>query len=116
MRPYVEWIVRRRLVVISLALLATLALLVQVRNLKVVIDPDTVLPQQHPYVLATNLVEKVFGSRYVVAIGITPKEGDAFRPSVLAKVQRITAALVSTPGVVKGNVLSLSARKAKNIA
>ncbi len=116
MRSYVEWIVRRRLVVISLALLATVALLVQVRNLKVVIDPDTVLPQQHPYVLATNLVEKVFGSRYVVAIGITPKDGDAFQPEVLAKVQRVTAALVSTPGVVKGNVLSLSARKAKNIA
>ncbi|PYM03365.1 MAG: hypothetical protein DMD82_17105 [Candidatus Rokuibacteriota bacterium] len=116
MQPYVEWIVRRRLVVISLALLATVALLVQVRNLKVVIDPDTVLPQQHPYVLATNLVEKVFGSRYVVAIGITPKDGDAFQPEVLAKVQRVTAALVSTPGVVKGNVLSLSARKAKNIA
>jgi predicted RND superfamily exporter protein/outer membrane lipoprotein-sorting protein len=116
MRPYVEWVVRHRLVVITLALLVTVVLAVQVKNLKVVIDPDTVLPQQHPYVLATNLVEKVFGSRYVVAIGITAKEGDAFQPHVLAKVQRVTAALVGTPGVVKGNVLSLSARKAKNIA
>jgi predicted RND superfamily exporter protein/outer membrane lipoprotein-sorting protein len=115
MRRYVETIIRYRFLVIGLTLLLTGALGSQVKHLRVIIDPNTMLPQSHPYVAATSQVEKVFGSKNVVVIGITPKEGDAFTPHVLSKVQRITAAILSTPGVVKGNVLSLSARKAKNI-
>lgn len=115
MRRYVESIIRCRLLVIGLTLLVTGALGSQVKHLRVIIDPNTMLPQSHPYVAATSQVEKVFGSKNVVVIGITPKEGDAFTPHVLSKVQRITAAILRTPGVVKGNILSLSARKAKNI-
>src|SRR5262249_51407895 len=51
----------------------------------------------------------------VVVIGLTPREGDAFQPAVLAKVQRITTALLDTPGIVKTNILSFSARRAKRI-
>jgi predicted RND superfamily exporter protein/outer membrane lipoprotein-sorting protein len=116
MQRYVQWIIRHRLLVIGLTVLVTAALIFQITNLRVIIDPNNFLPQSHPYVRATNQVEKVFGSKYVVLIGITPKEGDAFQPLVLEKVQRITAAILELPGVVKGNVLSLAARKAKAIA
>ena len=104
MRRYVESIIRCRLLVIGLTLLVTGALGSQVKHLRVIIDPNTMLPQSHPYVAATSQVEKVFGSKNVVVIGITPKEGDAFTPHVLSKVQRITAAILRTPGVVKGNI------------
>jgi uncharacterized protein len=115
MRRYVHWIIRHRTLVIALTLVVTAALGSQVNHLRIIIDPNTMLPQEHPYVLATNRVEKIFGSKRVVIIGITPKHGDAFQPHVLAKVHRITAAILDTPAVVKGSVLSLSARRAKNI-
>ena len=63
----------------------------------------------------TLKVEEVFGSRYVGVIGITPKEGDVFNPKVLEKVQHITAKLRETPRVVKANLLSVAARRAKDI-
>jgi predicted RND superfamily exporter protein/outer membrane lipoprotein-sorting protein len=115
MRSYAEWILRRRVMVIALTLLVTAFALSQAKNLKVIIDPNTMLPQSHPYVIATNTVERIFGSKYVIVVGITPKQGDVFQPEVLVKVQRITSALLETPDVVKENLLSLSARRAKNI-
>lgn len=115
MQRFAEWVVRHRWLVMGLTLVVSGVLAFQIRHLKVIIDPNTNLPQQHPYVIASNRVEALFGSKYVVVIGITPKEGDLFNPSLLGKVERITAALLNTPGVIKGNLLSLAARRAKKI-
>jgi len=115
MRRYVEWIIRHRILVVGITVLISGALVSQITQLRVIIDPNKMLPQDHPYVAATNDVEKLFGSKYIIVIGITPKRGDAFSPQVLSKVQRVTAAVLSAPGVVRENVLSLSARRAKNI-
>ncbi|MBI3028711.1 MAG: outer membrane lipoprotein-sorting protein [Candidatus Rokubacteria bacterium] len=115
MRAYVEAIVRFRLLVIGLGVLTTVALALQVRNLRVVIDPNANLPAEHPYVVTTQRIEKVFGARHVIVVAVTPKAGDAFAAGVLEKVQRITAALQAAPGVAKGSLWSLSARRAKNI-
>ena len=116
MQRYLEWILRYRFVVIALTLLVTVVAVIQAKNLKIIIDPNTMLPQSHPYVSTSNKVEKVFGSKYVVVIGITPKEGDIYQPAVLEKIQRMTAAYLQTPGVIKENLLSLSSKRAKNIA
>ncbi|RFC33423.1 MAG: hypothetical protein DID92_2727744886 [Candidatus Nitrotoga sp. SPKER] len=116
MQRYIEWIIRYRFVVITLTLLITIAAVIQAKKLNIIIDPNTMLPQSHPYVTTSNKVENVFGSKYVVMIGITPKEGDIYQPVVLEKVQRMTAAFLQTPGVVKENLLSLSSKRAKNIA
>lgn len=116
MQRYVEWILRHRFVVIALTLLVTSMALMQARNIKIIIDPNTMLPQSHPYVTTSNKVEQLFGSKYVVVIGITPKEGNVYQPAVLEKIQRMTAAFLQTPGVIKENLLSLASKRAKNIA
>lgn len=116
MQRYIEWILRYRFVVIALTLLVTVMAVIQAKNLRIIIDPNSMLPQSHPYVTTSNQVEKIFGSKFVVVIGVTPKVGDIYQPVVLEKVQRMTAAFLQTPGVVKENLLSLSARRAKNIA
>ena len=116
MQRYIEWILRYRFVVITLTLIITIAAVIQAKNLGIIIDPNTMLPQSHPYVTTSSQVEKVFGSKYVVMVGITPKEGDIYQPEVLEKIQRMTAAFLLTPGVVKENLLSLSSKRAKNIA
>ncbi len=115
MRRYLNQVLRYPWLVILATLGVTVMLALQARDLEVIIDTNQMLPQHHPYVETTNLVEKVFGSKYVVVIGVTATEGDVFQPKVLQRVQQITAALLRTPEVVKGNLLSVSARRAKDI-
>jgi uncharacterized protein len=108
-------IVRRRVWVLALLLIVTAFMLSQARNLKMVIDPNALLPQDHPFVVTTRTVEEVFGSKYVVVIGLQPDQGDAYQPAVIEQERRITRALATTPGVVRSNLLSLSAKRAKDI-
>ena len=114
MRGYVEGVIRFRILVITLALLVSGLLGFQIKNLRVVVDPNATLPQQHPYVAATREAERVFRLKHQVLIGITARTGDVFDPAVLGKVQRITDSLAELPGVQKGSVFSL-ARRANNI-
>jgi len=116
MRGYLGWVLRFRWLVIALTVVITGLAISQARNLRIIIDPNTMLPQTHPYVSTTLRAEKIFGSKYIVVIGVTPKSGDIYQAEVLGKIQHITAGLLQTPGVVKENILSLSARRAKDIA
>lgn len=115
MKTYIQWIIKYRRAVIALALVITALAIYQMKNLHVVIDTNTMLPRSHPYISTGIEVEKLFGSKYSVIVGLSPKQGDIYQPLVLQKVSEITAAFANTPGVVKDNLLSLSARRAKNI-
>ena len=116
MKRYFEWVIRHRLAVVIATLLVTVLAGYQAKNLRIVIDPNTMLPQSHPYISTGVDVARVFGSKYIVVVGITPRQGDVYRPDILAKVQDMTTAFEHVPGVVKGNVLSLYARRAKSIS
>jgi predicted RND superfamily exporter protein len=115
-RRYIEWVIRLRVVVLALTLLITAALAAQVRNLEVIMDTTKLVPSNHPYVVATTDIERIFGLKFMIAIAITPHQGDAFAPGVVGKVERITAAIRDMPGVSKRTVLSFAARRAKGIA
>ena len=115
MKSYMEWVIRYRFAVIVMTLLLTVFAGFQAKNLKIIIDPNTMLPQSHPYISTTKEVEKIFGLKNLVVIGITPKQGDIYQATVLQKVQNITAALLKAKGVMPENILSLSALRAKNI-
>lgn len=115
LRSYVQFVVKFRWLVIAIILGITYFLASRGGNLTVIIDPNNIVPRSHPFIATTLKVEEVFGSRYVEVIGITPKQGDIFQPAVLEKVQRITNKLRETPRVVKTNILSISARRAKDI-
>lgn len=115
MRLYSEWLLRHRIFVITVTLIITVVLATFGAGLKVVIDPATLAPQGHPYIQATNRVDKIFGSKYLMLIGITAKQGDIFQPDVLQRIERITRKLETTPGVVRSTMMSLAARQAKAI-
>ncbi len=115
MRKYIELIVRYRRSVLAGALMITALLVSQIGHLKVVIDPNRFLPQSHPYVVTSNKVEDLFSARTVLVIGITAKQGTIYTPEILGKVERITTKLRSVPDVIKSDVLSFAARKAKSI-
>ena len=116
MRRWTEGVIRHRLLVVVLTTVVTVGLALPIQRLRVQIDPSAMLPRMHPYVAATDRVDALFGGKYVVVIGVTPRTGDAFDPRVLAAVARMTAALGRVPGVVPGGVLSLASPRARGIA
>ncbi len=116
MENYLKFIISNRKWVMGLTALVTLGLLAQLRSLQVIIDPDSALPQTHPYIVTGKTIETVFGNKFTVVIGLSPKTGDVYQPEVLEKVARITDRIIKSPAAVKSNVMSLSARKAKDIS
>lgn len=115
MRSYIEFILRFRWPVVILVAIATAFLTYKGGSLTVIIDPNNIVPRSHPFIATTLKVEEVFGSRYVAVIGITPKQGDVFQAKVLEKALRITNKLREIPRVVKTNLLSVAARRVKDI-
>lgn len=115
MNRYAQWLLRNRVMVIALILAITAVLGVFGAGVKVVIDPSALAPQGHPYIKSTNRIDAEFGSKYLMLIGISPKQGDIFQPAVLDRVERITRKLENTPGVVRSTLISLAARQAKAI-
>ena len=114
-RRYIELVIRHRVAVVMFTLLVTALAVFQAKHLRIVIDPNTMLPQSHPYISTGVDVAKVFGSKYIVVVGLTPARGDIHDPRVLAKVRQMTTEFLGVPGVVKNNVLSLYARRVKGI-
>ncbi|UXY15887.1 outer membrane lipoprotein-sorting protein [Chitiniphilus purpureus] len=112
---YVTWVVDYRKWVIGCVVLLTVFFGLFAAKQQVVINPAAVVPQGHPYIKATNAIEKIFGSKYLVVIGVTPRQGDALQPAVLDTVRRITDQLYAAPTVSKQTLLSLTSRQAKRI-
>jgi predicted RND superfamily exporter protein/outer membrane lipoprotein-sorting protein len=100
---------------VVLAAVATILLGSGISRLTIIIDPTDTLPQTHPFVVATNLADRLFNNKFAVVIGLTPAEGNALQPAVLTVVRKITNKLAGARGVVRTSILSLTARKAKDI-
>jgi uncharacterized protein len=114
-RRYARWLIAHR-VPAGLAILGVTVFLVsRIGILQFDSNVELFAPQTHPYVVTTHLMEQVFGGKYVVVIGITPKQGDVYQPEVLAKIKRIQDGLEQLSEAVRHNILSLAARKVKTI-
>ena len=114
-RRHAEFIIRYRIWVIVMIMGITVLLGSRIASLKIDMDPDIWAPQAHPYVKATKELEAVFGGRNLTVIGIVPKEGDIYQPYVLEKIQRIQEGIEQIPEAIRHNILSLAARKIKEI-
>lgn len=112
---YAAFIVRKRRWVIFAVLLMTGFLGSRLMNLQVDMDQDTWVPQSHPFVKTTKALEKMFGGREIVMIGIAPKTGDIYQPEVLARIDRIQREIENMPEAIRHNVISLAANKVKDI-
>ena len=115
MKNWISFVIRFRFAVIALCLLVTAGFASQIPRLQILINSDNFIPQSNHYAIVGTEIEHVFGNKHTVVIGITANKGTIYQPQILEKVTRITARLMASPGVIKTNVLSLSARKAKSI-
>ncbi len=117
MKALATLIVRRRFWLILAIGLLTVFFAAQVRHLKIVIDPSAMLPKAHPNVLGTTAAEKLFGSKYVVVIGVSATDGGtALQPAVLQTVASLSRDLARVPGVKAHTLLSATADRAKAIS
>lgn len=115
MFAFVSWVVAHRRAVVALVALVTLLLLAPLRHLEVIIDTDQLLPQAHPYVIATKAVEHLFGNRYTVVVGMSARDGTVLTAHRLEKLKGLSEALAAVPGAQRANLRSLASPKIKNI-
>ncbi len=115
MRTWIAIVIRFRFLVMAACLLMTAGLASQIPKLQIVINSDNFIPQSNRYAIVGSEVERVFGAKYTAVIGVTATQGTIYTPQILGKVRRITERLMGSSGVIKSNVLSLAARKAKSI-
>ena len=90
LRAYARFVVRHRIAVLLVVLLATLFLVREATRLKIEIDPDRQLPQDHPYIQTLNDVHRLFGDKNLVVVGLFPNDGHVFAPAFLAKVAEVS--------------------------
>ena len=114
-RKYAETIVRLRWIVLAVTLALTFGLALHIKGLRLDNNPDLWSPQNHEFVKTTHTLEKLFGGRTFTIIGVVPKHGDVYTPEILAKVRHIQDAVLAIPNAVKHNVVSLAARRVKDI-
>ena len=113
-RTYAKFVMRFRWPVIFLILLATIVAALQIKNLDVRNDPDTLLPPSNRYV-ATNLyAEQKFGMGNLMVLGFVLKgEGDIYQPWFLNMVQEIHEKMVDLPNSRGYNFMDIGAQKIK---
>ena len=117
MKAIATLIVRRRFWLILFISALTVFFATQVRHLKIVIDPSAMLPKLHPNVIGTTLAETLFGSKYVVVVGVSATGGGTvLRTETLQVVSDLTRDLAKVPGVKAHTLLSVTSERAKAIS
>ena len=85
--PFAQWVIAHRRVVVVSILAMTAFLTSNITKLEIDSNPKLWAPQQHPYVLTTDVLDSVFGGRNLTVIGVDPKQGDIYQPAVLEKIR-----------------------------
>jgi predicted RND superfamily exporter protein len=101
--------------IIALTVIVTIFFGYNARKVKFFFDPDDIMPQNHPYILLKDKIEEYFGGNNTTIVGLQVTEGTIYNPATLHKVKRITEKILDMDGVIPSQVVSLAARKVKDI-
>ena len=110
---YARFVLKFRWLILLALLGATIWSALQIPNLDVRNDPDTLLPPTNRYV-ATNLyAEHNFGMGNIMVIALRINDGDIYQPWFINKVQEIHQRLENLPNARKPNFIDIAAQKIK---
>src|SRR5712691_796153 len=115
MEAYVRFLLRYRWPVIALSVVITLFLGHNLSQTKLQMNFLDFYPPGHPYTQLARKHARMFGSANVLVVAVEVKDGDIFTVETLNKIDRLTIALIETPGVNPWQVLSISHPKVRNI-
>ena len=120
MRPnaiyaYGAWIVRARYAVVALAIALTATLAWQATTVKVDNRVRIWVPRDQHFVETTRAIQKEFGVRNAVIVGIVADKGTIFQKPILEEIQRVQRGLARLPQAVRKDVRSISANNVRVI-
>jgi uncharacterized protein len=115
MAAYLRFLLHHRGPVLALALAITLFLTSQLAHTTIQMNFLDLYPPSHPYLQLYKKHARMFGSSNVLLVAVEVREGDIFTVETLNKIDRLTLALMATPGVNPWQVLSISHPKVRNI-
>ncbi|WP_456417886.1 efflux RND transporter permease subunit [Thiolapillus sp.] len=110
---YADFVLKFRGPIILFLIAGTILGALQIPNLDIRNDPDTLLPPTNRYV-ATNLyAEHNFGMGNLMVFSLRVKEGDIYQPWFVNKVQELHRKLVALPHSRETNFIDFAAQKIK---
>lgn len=110
---YADLVLKFRWQIIIFLVIGTILGAIQIPNLDIRNDPDTLLPPTNRYV-ATNLyAEHNFGMGNLMVFSLRVKEGDIYQPWFVNKVQDLHRKLVELPTSRETNFIDFAAQKIK---
>jgi len=112
---YFRGVIRHRWPVLAAVLLTTVGLGLAATRLQIEVDPDRLLPQDHPFIQTLNDVHALFGDKNLVVVGLFPHDGRVFTPPFLRKLAEVTERIQRIPGANRALVQSLAAAQAKDV-
>lgn len=115
MEAYINFLLRRRWIVLGLAIILTAFFVYQLGHTKIQMNFLDFYPPGHPYMQLVKKHARMFGSANVLVMAVEVKQGHIFSVETLNKIDRLTIALLETPGVNGWQVLSISHPKMRNI-
>ena len=110
---YARFVIRWRVPILVLLLIATVLLATQIPKLDVRNDPDTLLPDSNRYVATNAYAESKFGMGNLMVFAVRVKEGDIFQPWFINLIQEIHNKLVDLPHSRPPNFIDIAAQKIK---
>ena len=111
---YAAWVMRNRMLVILVVLITTVLAALQIKNLDIRNDPDTLLPPSNRYVATNAYGEQKFGMGNLMVLGFILKEpGDIYQPWFINLIRDVHEKMVNLTNSRGENFLDLAAQKIK---
>jgi predicted RND superfamily exporter protein len=112
---YAQFVLRFKWLILVFSLLTTLFFSLQIKNIDIRNDPDTLLPQTNRYVSTNNFVEGYFGMANLFVVSIEVKEGDIYQPWFVNMTQEIHNKVAAMETANTASFISIAAQKVKNM-
>ena len=111
---YAAWVMRNRILVIMVVLITTILAALQIKNLDIRNDPDTLLPPTNRYVATNAYGEQKFGMGNLMVLGFILKEpGDIYQPWFVNLVRDVHEKMVNLSNSRGENFMDIAAQKIK---
>ncbi|MGB9499200.1 MAG: efflux RND transporter permease subunit [Dissulfuribacterales bacterium] len=112
---YIAFILRNRIAVLLAIVMVTAFFGYKAFNIEIKTDFYSLYPPKHPYIQLYKEYQDMFGSANVLLCAVEVKKGDIYDCKTIAKIDRITKAILETKGCDALQVASITHPKVKNI-
>lgn len=112
---YGTFVVQARYAIVALAVALSVIFAWQAGTVKVDNRVRIWVPRHQPFVETTRAIQKEFGVRNAVIVGIVADKGTIYQRPILKEIQRVQRGLAGLPQAVRKDVRSISANSVRSI-